>query len=102
MRRREFLKLAAAGAGAAALPLAGNLGCATKPSKPVSSLSDGGTPNSFPVSDWQAVQGEGFGPSGASVGPGTWDGVPLQAPSDIADLTGDGPYKADVGFAAHL
>jgi alpha-L-fucosidase len=92
MRRREFLKLAAAGAGASALPLAGNLGCATKPSKPGAAALGGGSPTSFGIADWQAVQGEGFGPNGASVGPGTWDGVTLQNP-DIPGLGGDGPYK---------
>ncbi|HEX5399850.1 MAG TPA: alpha-L-fucosidase [Verrucomicrobiae bacterium] len=94
MQRREFLKLIAASASAASLPLAGNIGCATQPSKSGGSLSAGGSPTSFPVSDWQAVEREGFGPSGASVGPGTWDGVTLQAPPGIPDLTGDGPYRA--------
>ena len=95
MQRREFLKLLAAGAGATALPLAGNLGCATKPPAPGGSLSGGGSPTSFPLSDWRAVEREGWGTAGAQAGPGTWDGVPLQAPSNIPDLTGDGPYKAD-------
>src|SRR5476651_1200846 len=90
MQRRKFFKLMAAGAGAAVLPLAGNLGCATKPKKiiaatPAASVSPGESPTSFGIADCQAVQGEGFGPNGGSVGPGTWDGVPLQAPSDVSD-----------------
>ena len=100
MQRREFLKLVAASAGAASLPLAGDLGCATQPSKSGGSLSAGGSPTSFPVSDWQAVEREGWGTSAAQAGPGTWDGVPLQAPPGIPDLTGDGPYQGRMGFAA--
>jgi len=100
MQRRKFFKLMAAGAGAAALPLAGNLGCATKPKKiiaatPAAPVSPGESPTSFGIADCQAVQNLGFGPSGGSVGPGTWDGVPLQAPSGVSDLTSDGPFKAD-------
>ena len=100
MQRRKFFKLMAAGAGAAALPLATNLGCATKPKKPIAStpaapVSPGESPTSFGIADCQAVQNLGFGPNGGSVGPGTWDGVSLQTPSDVAGLTGDGPFKAD-------
>ena len=95
MHRRDFIKLMAASAGATALPLAGSLGCATKPPVRASSLSGGGSPTSFGIADCQAVQNLGFGPNGGSVGPGTWDGVPLQAPADVSDLTGDGPFKAD-------
>ncbi len=82
----------AASAGASALPLAGNLGCATRPSKSGAPALAGGSPNSFGIADCQAVQNLGFGPSGGSVGPGTWDGVTLQNP-DIPGLAGDGPYK---------
>lgn len=46
----------------------------------------------FPVSDWKAVVGEGWGPSGAAVGPGTWDGVPLKSPN-IPGLYGEGPFR---------
>jgi len=97
MQRREFLKLLAASASATALPLAGNLGCATKPPAPGGSLSGSGSPTSFADADWRAVVHEGWGTSGAEAGPGTWDGVSLRAPSDIPDLTGDGPYKATWG-----
>ena len=95
MQRREFLKLMAASAGAMSLPLAGDLGCATKPSTSGNSLSGGGSPTSFPGADWQAVVKEGWGTAGAQAGPGTWDGVPLPAPPGIPDLTGEGPFQAD-------
>jgi alpha-L-fucosidase len=95
MQRREFLKLMAASASATAFPLAGNLGCATKPPTPAGSSPGGGTPTSFPVADWQAVVNEGWGTMAGQAGPGTWDGVPLQALSDIPDLAGDGPFKPD-------
>ena len=90
MRRREFCKLMAAGTGFASFPLASQIGRAAD----AAGAADGGSPTSFPVSDWQAVEREGWGTSAAQAGPGTWDGVPLQAPSDLSDLTGDGPYKA--------
>ena len=95
MHRRDFFKLMAASAGAVSLPLAGGLGCATNRPKSGGSTSSGGSPTSFGVADWQAVQREGWGTTSDQAGPGTWDGVPLQAPSDIPDLTGDGPFKAD-------
>jgi alpha-L-fucosidase len=95
MQRREFLKLMAASAGAASLPLAGNLGCATQRFKISAPGSTGGSPTSFPVSDWEAVVREEWGTAGGAGGLGTWDGVTLQSPSDIPDLTGDGPFKAD-------
>jgi hypothetical protein len=57
--------------------------------------SGGGLLSSFPVTDRRSVVGEGWGTDGASAGLGTWDSVTLQAPSDIPNLTGGGPFKAD-------
>jgi len=94
MRRRDFLTLMAASAGATALPLASNLAGATKLQTSGGSLSDGGSPTSFPVTDWDAVAKEGWGTGSEQAGPGTWDGVTLQAPPDISDLTGSGPFSA--------
>lgn len=87
MDRREFCKLIGLGAGVAAVPL----------SVKAKSLQEAGSkdvvPN-FPISDWKAVAGEGWGTAGDAAGPGTWDGVPLKSP-DIGGLAGDGPFKAD-------
>ncbi len=95
MLRRDFLKLLAAGASATTLPLAGNLAYAADPA-PTGKLPSGNGPStSFPISDWQAVVNEGWGTMADQAGPGTWDGVTLQSPSDVADLTGDGPFKPE-------
>ena len=102
MQRREFLKLMAASAGATALPLAGNLGCATRPPKSGSSLSGGGSPTSFPVSDWQAVVREGWGTAGA---PGRAGHLGRR---DVAGAIGHSrsdrrrAVQGGLGFAAHL
>ena len=90
MKRREFCKVLGMGAGAAAaLPLASNLKGITTPPTQGEDLVP-----SFPVSEWQAVVDEGWGPTGDQVGPGTWDGVPLKAPP-IPGLAGKGPFKPD-------
>src|ERR1700677_4586960 len=94
MQRRKFLKLMAASASATALPLAANLGCATKPAMAGVSPSGSGSLTSFPVSDWNAVVKEGWGIVGDAAGPGTWDGVSLKSPN-ISGLAGDGPFKPD-------
>jgi alpha-L-fucosidase len=94
MHRREFLKLMAASASATALPLVGNLGCATRPSIPGKSFSGTGSPMSFPAPAWDAVVKEGWGTVGDAAGPGTWDGVSLKSPG-IPGLAGDGPFTAD-------
>ncbi len=87
MERRKFVKLFGLGAGAAAaLPLASNL-----KSLPPNILPQDVVPN-FPVSGWQAVVDEESGPPPASTGPGTWDGVNVNAPH-IPGLAGDGPFK---------
>ena len=87
MDRREFCKLIGMGAGVAAVPLS------VKAKSLQKSNAKEVVPN-FPVSDWKAVVGEGWGPTGDSEGPGTWDGVPLKAPN-IPGLAGDGPFKAE-------
>jgi alpha-L-fucosidase len=78
------------GAGMTALPLVSSANGTTDASQ----LTSGNNSTSFPVSDWQAVMGEGWGTTGESAGKDTWDGVPLKAP-DIPGLAGDGPYKSD-------
>ncbi len=53
-----------------------------------------GVVSNFPVSDWQAVVDEGWGPGGAAAGPGTWDGVSLNTPA-IPGLAGEGPFQPE-------
>ena len=90
MHRRDFFKLMAAGAGAAAFPLASNIGYAANSP---TAAKDGST-TSFPASDWDAVVKEGWGTTGNQAGADTWDGVPLKAPA-IPDLAGTGPFRPD-------
>ncbi len=88
MKRRKFVEIIGMGAGAfAAIPL----GSKAQSIRAVVSQQE---VKNFPVSEWQAVVDEGWGPTGDSVGPGTWDGVPLKPPS-IPDLAGQGPYKPE-------
>ena len=88
MKRREFFKLVGLGASAAAtLPLS------AKAKNLQDVISKSGYVN-FPVSEWQAVVDEGWGPTQASAGQGTWDGVPLKSPQ-IPGLTGEGPFKPE-------
>ena len=88
MKRRKFFEVMGIGAGAAAaLPLT------SKVRTLQAVISHDVVPN-FPVSDWQAVVDEGWGPTGAAVGPGTWDGVPLKSPA-IPGLYGDGPFRPE-------
>jgi len=75
------------GAGAAAVPLSAKAKTLQK------SNARDVVPN-FPVSDWKAVVGEGWGTTGDQAGPGTWDGVPLKAPN-IPGLAVEGPFKAE-------
>lgn len=74
---------------AAAFPIAPGLGKLSS-----STSSDKDLVPSFPVSDWQAVVDEGWGPTGDQAGPGTWDGVSLESPP-TPGLAGDGPFKPD-------
>ncbi len=87
MHRRDFFRMMAAGAGWAALPGSKRAWAAEG-----AGTADG-SPTSFPVADWEAVMKEDWGTQEAQAGPGTWDGVPLQAPA-IPDLAGRGPYQA--------
>ena len=87
MKRREFCGILGLGAGAAALPLRVAAG------SPQEVASNGVVPN-FPVADWQAVVDEGWGTGGAAAGPGTWDGVSLNAPA-IPGLAGEGPFQPE-------
>ena len=88
MKRRKFFEIIGIGAGAAAtFPLH------TKAQNIQEAISKKGVPN-FPVSDWKAVEEEGWGTAGAAAGSGTWDGVPLKSPS-VPGLAGEGPFKAD-------
>ncbi|MDE3067307.1 MAG: alpha-L-fucosidase [Verrucomicrobiota bacterium] len=89
MRRRDFCKLMAAGAGwAASIPLSCDLARAAD----AEATAGGGSPTTFPASDWEAVVKEGWGTAGDAGGPDTWDGVPLQSPP-IPGLAGDGPFQ---------
>jgi alpha-L-fucosidase len=91
MNRRDFCRRLAAGAGWAAFPLAPAIARATGtvPATPFSA-----SPACFPVSDWDAVVNEAWGTSEQQAGPGTWDGVTLNAPA-IPGLAGEGPYLAN-------
>ena len=90
MRRRDFFRLLAAGSLAASFPPA----IETSRADATATAADSGSPRSFPVSDWDAVVNEGFGTRYDQAGPGTWDGVPLRAPS-LPDLAGEGPFKPE-------
>lgn len=83
MKRRDFLKTLTAGGSLAALPA----GVAKALGQPPGNDRAGG----FPRSEWQAVVDEGWGVEAGGAGPGTWDGVSLQAPP-IAGLAGEGPF----------
>ena len=87
MHRRKFSKLVATGAGLASLSSASKIARAA--------ALEGESPTSFALSDWQAVVDEGLGTPLDHGGPGTWDGVSLQAPAGIRNLTGGGPFKAE-------
>ncbi len=88
MKRRKFVEIVGMGAGAfAAIPLNSRV-------QSIQSAVSQQEVKNFPVSDWQAVVDEGWGPTGDSVGPGTWDGVPLKSPS-IPGLAGQGPFKPE-------
>ncbi len=89
MRRRDFCKVMAAGAGLASFPL----GSMARPARSPAGAADSAA-TSFSTSDWNAVKNEGWGTQHGEGGPGTWDGVPLQSPA-IPGLAGDGPYKPD-------
>ncbi|HET6384516.1 MAG TPA: alpha-L-fucosidase, partial [Armatimonadota bacterium] len=88
MDRRDFCRLMGAGAGMISLPWISNA------ARGADAAPAAGTPTSFPVSDWDAVVGEGWGTTGHGAGADTWDGVPLQAPA-IPGLPGDGPFKPE-------
>ncbi len=88
MDRKEFVKILGMGAGvAAAAPFS------AKAQGIQRAGSKEGVPN-FPITDWKAVVGEGWGTAGDKAGPGTWDGVSLKAPN-IPGLAGEGPFKAE-------
>lgn len=91
MNRRDFCKRLAVGAGWASLPFTPAIvrAAGTAPATP-GSLS----PDYFPVSDWDTVVNEAWGTTEQQAGPGTWDGVTLNAPA-IPGLAGEGPYQAN-------
>ncbi len=91
MHRRDFCKLMAASAGlAASYPLPIDARQAAK----TLATADAGSPNSFPVSDWQAVVNEKSETTASQAGSDAWDGVTLQSPP-IVGLSGEGPFKPE-------
>ncbi len=89
MQRRQFCKTLGITGASAAIPLGLNL---TK--IPQINSNDKDLIPGFPVSDWQKVVDEGWGPTGTKEGPGTWDGVTLNSPA-TKDLAGVGPFKPE-------